>query len=645
MPLAAGVAMSANERAFRMHAESAEQPTSPTGAPDAASTAPPRRAPWALLRRVDVLFLALLAFGALLRFYGVNWDQGTHIHPDERFLTMAGNALKLPTSLGQYLDPQSSPLNPTIAGCDQNGCPYAFFVYGILPITLNKIVAVLLHNDTYDMFTLQGRVLSAIADVLTLVFLYFAVRLLEQRRSLAPQIKYLAVFAYAIAVLPIQLAHFFAVDSFLNLFTFGSFYFALRYSLRGDWLNVCLGAVFLGCAIASKTSGLAILPLDLYLILSRLFPEANGDLGRVLGGLIKAIRERRSLPALLIGGAELVLVFGLITYLALRLADPYYFQSANLLDPRLNQQFLHNLDILRGYDTPAAVPGYPPAVQWVAKLPITFALTNLAIFGVGVPLFVLVALGGYVTWAVKQRTELLVILVWVVLFFVFQSAQFVKTMRYFIFLYPFLAIYAALGFHALVTRWPRFLQGAVALSLLIWPLAFMSIYVHDHSRVQASRWMYQNLPNNSYIVSESWDDPLPLLITNSTGKTFPGGQIDSFNADLITNPNGQQALDPSKWNKIESELRRGSYLVLSSNRGWGSIPTLPRIYPRMTRFYQDLFAGRPVFAGVVYRRIATFTSYPSLRYLGIPIDFPDQWSEEAFTVYDHPEVIIFEHVR
>jgi len=40
--------------------------------------------------------------------------------------------------------------------------------------------------------------------------------------------KYWAAFIYAIAVLPIQLSHFFAVDTFLNTFALMSVYFMLR---------------------------------------------------------------------------------------------------------------------------------------------------------------------------------------------------------------------------------------------------------------------------------------------------------------------------------------------------------------------------------------------------------------------------------
>jgi hypothetical protein len=103
----------------------------------------------------------------------------------------------------------------------------------------------------------------------------------------------------------------------------------------------------------------------------------------------------------------------------------------------------------------------------------------------------------------------------------------------------------------------------------------------------------------------------------------------------VFDPDTQQ-----KWDKMDSLLGQGDYLILSSNRGWGSIPTVPERYPQMTKFYHDLFAGK-----TDYKKVAEFTSYPSLTYLGIPITIPDENAEEAFTVYDHPVVMIFKHIR
>jgi hypothetical protein len=103
---------------------------------------------------------------------------------------------------------------------------------------------------------------------------------------------------------------------------------------------------------------------------------------------------------------------------------------------------------------------------------------------------------------------------------------------------------------------------------------------------------------------------------------------------------------------------------LTSNRLYGSIPRMPHQYPMTSEFYRMLFAGE-----LGFKLDAVFESYPRLG----PFTFPDQettqalglWSdptrcpqagvstcqpllnvpmppaEEAFSVYDHPRVLIF----
>lgn len=61
---------------------------------------------------IAILTLGIFAFAAFFRLYGVNWDQGQHLHPDERFLTMVTEALVWPKNIVEYLDTSASPLNP-----------------------------------------------------------------------------------------------------------------------------------------------------------------------------------------------------------------------------------------------------------------------------------------------------------------------------------------------------------------------------------------------------------------------------------------------------------------------------------------------------------------------------------------------------
>ena len=78
-----------------------------------------------------IILLLIILLGAFLRLYNLNWDQGYHLHPDERAITMFTLPLNFPTSISEFLS-TTSPLNPH------------FFAYGSLPMYLLKAVAVIL---------------------------------------------------------------------------------------------------------------------------------------------------------------------------------------------------------------------------------------------------------------------------------------------------------------------------------------------------------------------------------------------------------------------------------------------------------------------------------------------------------------------
>ncbi len=124
------------------------------------------------------------------------------------------------------------------------------------------------------------------------------------------------------------------------------------------------------------------------------------------------------------------------------------------------------------------------------------------------------------------------------------------------------------------------------------------------------------------IAIEHWDTTLPLRTYKPRSKQFQHEVLEVF-------------APPSegKWKRIERQLRRADFLILASNRGYGSISRVPNTYPRMSLFYRDLFQGREPF-----RLRKEFRSDPKL----FSISINDQWAEEAWTVYDHPRVLIFE---
>ncbi len=552
-----------------------------------------------------ILFFSILILACFLRYFNLDWDQGHHLHPDERFLTMVVNKIQLPHSLITYLTTETSPLNPA-----NNG--YDFFVYGMLPLTIGKLLAFWLHADTYSSFTILGRFLSATFDLLAIFMVYKTVKLFEEKEHLAKSVKFYAMFFYTIAVLPIQLSHFYASDTFLNTFVIISFYFILKFLYTRSFASLFLSGIFYGLAFSAKITALYAAPLLGLVIVYGIYMYNI------------SVKNKRTLHLFFYAFAVFS-TFGLTTYFTLRMADPYIFASNSFFNPLIHPKFFENLQLLQsweGYDT-----WFPPSIQWINKPPIIFALMNIIFFGLGLPYFLFVIIGVRSLFK-KKPFIFLIILFWVSGFFLYQSTRFTKNMRYFIILYPFFAVFAGIGFSWFTQNKRNLFRTILLFFVLLWPLSFFSIYLHPHSRVTASEWIYNNLPTNSIILSEYWDDALPLSIPNQT-KQFTIEELHVFDQDT-----------PSKWQELERQLNRADYYILSSNRAWGSIQTVPDKYPRMSAFYNDLFAGK-----TQYMKIQDIMSYPSLQYLGIPLTFLDDFSDESFTVYDHPRIIIFKNTK
>ena len=166
-------------------------------------------------RRLHLLALAAVTGLALaLRLVGLDWDQGHHLHPDERFLSIVLTQIRPPTDLALYFDPARSPYNPFNQRID-------FFVYGTFPLFLVDGLSSLLGLQGYDQAYLVGRALSAIADTGTVLLVY-----LLGRRLLGAWPGLLAALLMALSVHAIQLSHFFTVDTFATFFSTAALWLA-----------------------------------------------------------------------------------------------------------------------------------------------------------------------------------------------------------------------------------------------------------------------------------------------------------------------------------------------------------------------------------------------------------------------------------
>src|SRR5699024_2443686 len=63
---------------------------------------------------------------------------------------------------------------------------------------------------------------------------------------------------------------------------------------------------------------------------------------------------------------------------------------------------------------------------------------------------------------------------------------------------------------------------------LFYAVAFDSLFVRPLSRVQASEWIYDNIPAGSTITSEYWDDALPMHLDEEDPSQYTSLTLDLY---------------------------------------------------------------------------------------------------------------------
>ena len=506
----------------------------------------------------------ILLLALFLRLYGIDWDAGFHLHPDERMLIMVAERLRFPDAL-----------NPD------------FFAYGSFPIYLLKFISWVVGLDSYSGMLYIGRAISALFDTGTVLLVYFIAK------QIKPKTAYLAAFFYSISVLSIQSAHFFISDIPLTFFTTLTLYLLLklisrtRSSIR---LAIGLGAA-IGLALATKIPAVFLaFPVLAVIILRR-------------------VRFKQ------------VLVIGMVSFIVFAVAMPYAILDFAEFRSQLVQQSLMRKDAFI----------FPYTLQYVGTRAYLYFIDNIVRWGLGWPLGILAIAGTTFAFLHIKAKPFIVIFAFAVPFLLFMGSSAVKFMRYMLPLYPLLAIFSAL-FISRVQPLLKLKVEPLLIVIVIWPLAFMSIYSRPHSRVAASEWMFSNIPAGSTLAVEHWDDRLPLPIKDSSIYNYI--ELPLYESDT-----------PDKWQSINEKLVNTDYIIMASNRLYTPLMKLTdcenlppdRCYPQTAQYYQDLFAEK-----LGFELVADFVSYPRFSIFNFQFSIPDQTSDESFTVYDHPRVMIYE---
>jgi 4-amino-4-deoxy-L-arabinose transferase-like glycosyltransferase len=531
------------------------------------------------MKKYAIVFVLLLAF--VLRIYGINWDNGLHLHPDERQLILVANTI-------HFWDQ----LNPH------------FFNYGSLPIYMVKGVSQLgdfllgTHLATYDNMLYVGRTLSIVFDLGTLFLIYLIARSLFKKESVG----LFAALLYAISFFPIQNSHFFVVDVFLTFFVTGSFYFLIQFLRKPSYKTIIWISILSAAGIATKISMLIFLPV----IITTLFVGLKGKLVQRFGS---------------------VLLFGACTLMAYFIFMPYAYLSFSKFtqDTFLQTQMSKDAYI------------FPYTLQYVYTFPYIYFLKNIFLWGLGPVISFLSIIGTVFSvnhiyehrlWKKLSKKVIIfaVFAVFYLLYFILIGRSAVKFMRYMLPLYPCLILLAAYAAETLKKKalWipPIFIVAA-----FIWTVSFVHIYSVEHTRITATNWILQHIPAGTPLAVEHWDDRLPLM----GSELYPIQELTLY--DLPD--------DQVKMQRIYSVLNQSQYIIVASNRLYVPLQKLSdcsqyiKCYPLTAQYYKDLFSGK-----LGFKKVAEFSDNPKVPLL--PISFSDQSADESFTVYDHPKIMIFE---
>ncbi|GAB4402253.1 MAG: hypothetical protein Kow00123_12470 [Anaerolineales bacterium] len=566
-----------------------------------------------------VALVFVLAVALALRLYGLNWDGGQWIHPDERMILMVvSNRLSIPTAeqVPLLLTPQS-PLNP------------AFHAYGSFPLYLLKAVQLLVGNAVP--LHIPARLLSVAFDCGTVLLAY------ALGASLAGAWwGVLAALLVAVSPIHVQLAHYYTVDTILACWTALGAYFALRLAATGRlrWA-LAVGAVA-GLAMATKLIGAAVVLFAALALAVRL----------LAGGRWSWRGALRAAGWCAAAGGVALAVFVL--------ADPYALIDAWAFWGEAGNQAL----MARGD------PRFPYTLQFYYTLPYLYPLWQNLTRGWGIGAGLL-AWGGLV-WAtvraglrIRRPDGWAVLAAWALAFFLVVGGWHAKFPRYLLPMMPLLCVLAAGMLANVGHRWrARGLRVALAAitAILIaatgaYAVGLLGIFGQEHSWVRMSRWMYANVPRLAAVATEYWDMALPLPLTVE-GRHHDRGDFRLTELSLY------DADTPEKWAKLAETLAATDYYIVASQRVYGPVGLLRELYPTTSRFYALLFQERLGFRLVHWEGTdmqvlgVRMVENPFARAgLPVPEAIVRTWQEgralllpgadESWTVYDRPLVMVF----
>ncbi|GEM_PF-4495699 len=497
-----------------------------------------------------LLFVLIVALSLVLRLVGINWDDYSRLHPDERFMTTIVSRIGDPGNL----------IDEARARCPNQQAAFEFFntdcsmwnpdninpgsyAYGTLPLFIVRAVGqvIIAINPgnlpeprmwvSYDYVHLVGRFVNALFDTFSVMLIFFiGKRLFSSTHGL------IAAALYALAPLPIQLSHYWTVDVISNFFFVLGIFALVEVAKRGGFWGYVLFGLALGAALASRINILPMAALLPVAIAARL--QSQGQLFKFRTWLV----------------SEGILILGTFALAALvfRVTQPYAFVGPTISNWTFDETWQQEIEYV-GNLSRLESDGWPPSVQWFERASYVYPWWNMMMWGMGLIAGItatIALIASLLSQAFRLRfsIQLGILSMWVVGFFAVTGNFHQMTMRYYLPMYPTLFLLTAWFVMSIadMMRYSRrkwIVPGVVVGSTVIAGLSFaLTLYTQPITRVQASAWMNSTLPSTVDLIS---DDGLrfPANVQRLSGDiplqtAFNG---ETYLSDLIDIPNPREA--------------------------------------------------------------------------------------------------------
>lgn len=558
------------------------------------------------IKRLITFIFWLFLLGSLILTKATNLDWGlpSPMHPDERNMAVALQNLQCPNfellsnlNFNHFLNWLKNCYNPH------------FYAYGQLPLYLGYFFIALFNSlinsssqiINFYQAVISLRMISFFSSIFNFFILYKLLKLFYRKIT---KRFYFLLLTFIYVPFFIQFGHFGTTESLLMFFYSTIVYVCLK-NLRNksfDNKNIFYLGLLSGLAFGTKISSfIFVVPVVLVIYYQK-----------------KTLIEKLSL----------FLNFFIITLFFFLISSPHNFINY--------KEFLSSMD----YETAVATGRIKVfyTYQFENSIPIIFQIFKIFPYSFGWPLFILFLLGFiFTSWRDKK---FFVIKLSIISYFLTNGILYAKWSRFLTPIFPLMLILAAFYLTKIKSR---FLYLLIILISIIPGVAFLSIYQNEDIRIIASKWMYNNLKNNSFILSETANVvDIPYVIEQIDKKNF---KYVSFNFyDLDNNYELQM--------KLKEYLKTADYILIPSRRIAYNYTCffnpndiayykkrcqeILKKFPILQNYYYNLlYSGN-------YKLIKTFSNFPKIEFFGKTlIEFPDEKAEETWTIFDHPVIRIY----